>query len=98
MGRVLVPRTPSGSFPDKGLSLGVESDGEMVRGPLFLLFRLRQDPAAAPAESAADDSDLAIEVVVLRHEVAVLRRQVARPVLRPSDRALSPASAGSSPG
>ena len=36
----------------------------------------------------SDDSDLAIEVVMLRHEVAILRRQVARPALRPSDRAL----------
>jgi hypothetical protein len=35
-----------------------------------------------------DRQELAIEVVMLRHELSVLRRQVARPALRPADRAL----------
>ena len=49
-----------------------------VRPHLELLQLVRRD----------DDGELAVEVVILRHEVAVLRRQVARPALRPSDRAL----------
>jgi putative transposase len=38
--------------------------------------------------SRRDSDELAIEVVMLRHEVSVLRRQVTRPALQPSDRAL----------
>jgi hypothetical protein len=34
------------------------------------------------------DTDLAIEVILLRHEVAVLRRRVHRPALKPADRAV----------
>jgi len=37
---------------------------------------------------ARKDTDLAIEVVILRHEVAVLRRQVFRPAPEPADRAV----------
>jgi putative transposase len=45
---------------------------------MLQLFRLR----------GTDRDELAIEVVVLRHELAILHRQVDRPVLRPADRAI----------
>jgi len=38
--------------------------------------------------SCRAQDDLAIEIVIVRHEVAVLRRQVDRAALRPADRAL----------
>jgi putative transposase len=38
--------------------------------------------------SRREQADLAIEIVMLRHEVTVLRRQVERPALKPPDRAL----------
>src|SRR5450759_3355741 len=45
---------------------------------LLQLLRLRR----------RERDELAIEVVMLRHEVAILRRQVNRPSLRPADRAV----------
>jgi hypothetical protein len=38
--------------------------------------------------SCGSDTDLAVEVVILRHEVTVLRRQVHRPILEAADRAV----------
>ena len=45
---------------------------------ILQLLRLRRD----------DRDELAIEVIMLRHEVSVLRRQIVRPALEPADRAL----------
>jgi hypothetical protein len=50
----------------------------------LLLLRVTQLIRLAPR----DPDDLAVEVVMLRHEAAVLRRRVNRPALCPADRAL----------
>ena len=50
------------------------------------LFSLRVTQLLTRSRRNCDE--LAIEVVILRHEVAVLRRQIARPALQPADRAL----------
>jgi putative transposase len=57
----------------------------MVLSFLYLAF-VREVQLVRLSCRAQDD--LAIEIVILRHEVAVLRRQVERPALRPADRAL----------
>ena len=81
-----MPRTPSGCF-HLGLSPERErrSRWSVALSFLYLAFvRILQ----LLRLSRRDGGDLAIEVVVLRHEVAVLRRQVDRPALRPTDSAL----------
>ena len=57
----------------------------MVHSFLYLAF-LRVFQLVRLSWRAQDD--LAIEVIMLRHELAVLRRPVDRPALRPADRAL----------
>jgi transposase len=55
---------------------------------LSLLYRALVRVLQLVRLSYRTDTDLAIEVVILRHEVAVLRRQVHRPALQPADRAV----------
>lgn len=87
----------------RSASTGVGADN-VIRSPhLGVLRARRRRPRWAMALSflyvaflrilqllrlKGDEDELAIEVVMLRHEVAVLRRQVKRPALRPADRAL----------
>jgi hypothetical protein len=62
----------------------------MVFSFLYLAFRALLG-ALVRSRRGLDTKDL--ELLVLRHELEVLRRQVARPKLRPADRALLAAAA-----
>jgi putative transposase len=66
----------------------------MVVSFLYLAFRVLLG-ALVRNRRGLDTKD--IELLVLRHELEVLRRQVARPKLRPADRALLAAAACSLP-
>ena len=80
-----VPRMSSG--PLSWTFVGVWLATKLGHGAVVPLSGVRSTPPITPA-LGRDSEELAIEVVMLRHEVAVLPRQVARPALRPSDRAL----------
>lgn len=58
------------------------------RWPCRSSMSLRSGSSSCSASGRGDASELAVEVVMLRHEVAVLRRQVKRPALRSADCAL----------
>ena len=62
--------------------------GEHPAMALSFLYRAFSRVLQLVRLSFRSDTDLAIEVVLLRHEVAVLRRQVQRPMRQPADRAV----------
>ena len=97
-GALLVPRTPS-MCCEQHFDARTQVTRTSWRDPLVPLPGVLPRAGADPPHQSRD-TDLAIEVVTLRHEVAMLRRQVHRPAPEPADRAvlaglarLSPASA-----
>jgi transposase len=81
-----VPRTPS-TRCDLDFDPGLPR-GEHPAVTLSFLYRAFCRVLQLIRLISRRDTDLAIEVAMLRHEVAVLRRQVHRPALEPADRAV----------
>ena len=83
---VWVPRMPPGQAEQcfRGTAWDDETRSWPCRFSMLALVRILQ----LLRLSRSDSGELAIEVVMLRHEGAVLLRQVVRPALRPHDRAL----------
>src|ERR1039457_3001792 len=81
-----VPRRPSAAAT-RTLRATVPGGGCLLMVLSFLYVAFVRVVQLVRLSCRAQD-DLAIEIVMLRHEVAVLRRQVDRPGLRPADRAL----------
>jgi len=81
-----VPRTSSGSstWTFCWVDTGDEEGAWHFPSSTLLFVRILQ----LVHLSRNGQQDLAIEIVMLRHEVAVLRRQVTRPALQPADRAV----------
>jgi len=80
------------TIPSESRELDFDGFGLMRRAPghvSLVLYRAFCRLLQLIRLTCRSDTDLVVEVVLLRHEVAVLRRQVPRPVLQPADQAVS---------